>query len=95
MKRVILGAMILLGATFAAHADNDVWNDITGQNRGDHAATRAAEYCAWKVGPTINGVPTSAATKRCMRSQGWTFNHTDLEPWTWRHRHHYWRYSSG
>ena len=23
--------------------------------------------------------------KSCMRSQGWRFDHTRLEPWTWRH----------
>jgi len=94
MKRVLLTTVILLGATYAAHADQDIWNDTTGRDRGDYAATRAAEYCAWKVGPTTNGVPTSAATKRCMASRGWSYERTDLEPWTWRH-HHHWRYRYG
>jgi len=94
MKRVILTTVIFLGATFAAHADHDVWNNLLTQQRGDYAVNLDVEYCAARVGPTVNGMPTSAATRRCMRSRGWALDHTDVEPWTWRH-HHHWHHRYG
>jgi len=94
MKRIMLTAALLLGSTFVAHADHNVWNNLLKQPRGDYEAIQDAQYCEWKVGPDLNGVPTSAATKRCMRARGWAFDHTDLEPWTWHH-HRHWRYRHG
>jgi len=91
MKRIILTTALLLGTTFVAHADHNVWNDLTRQDRSDYVLNQDAEYCQWQVGRDRNGVPTSPAMKRCMRSRGWGFDHTDLEPWTWHH-HHHWRH---
>jgi len=94
MKRLLLTAALLLGTTFVAHADNTVWNDLTGQNRSDYAISQDADYCQWQVGNQYNGVPTSPAMKRCMRSRGYRFDHTDLEPWTWHH-HRHWHHRYG
>ncbi|MBV8839983.1 MAG: hypothetical protein JO000_25900 [Alphaproteobacteria bacterium] len=88
MKRLLLTTAIVLGATLAAHADSNTWNDTTGQNRGDYAVNQDADYCQWQVGRDRNGPwAESPAMKRCMRSRGWAYDHTDYEPWTWRHHH--------
>jgi len=96
MNRIILTAALLLGTTFAAHADNTTWTDLTGQARGDYALHADGEYCNEQVGPDINGTPTPPAYKRCMRGRGWRLAYTTYEPWTWRHHHHgYGRYRYG
>ncbi|MBV8839985.1 MAG: hypothetical protein JO000_25910 [Alphaproteobacteria bacterium] len=87
MKRILLTTVILLGATFAARADNTTWTDLTGQNRGDYALHQDGEYCNYQVGPDLNGHPTPPAYKQCMRSRGWRLAAVTWEPWTWRHNH--------
>ena len=94
MKRILLTTVILLGATFAARADNTTWTDLTGQNRGDYALHQDGEYCHYQVGPDLNGHPTPPAYKQCMRSRGWRLAAVTWEPWTWRH-HHGWHHGYG
>jgi len=84
MTRTILTAALLLGTTFVAHADTNVWTNTTGHGRSDYELRADTRYCRHQTGPDLNGVPTSSAMKRCMRSQGWRFDHTRLEPWSWR-----------
>jgi len=91
MTRLLLTTALFLGATFAAHADHNVWTDMTRQSRSDYQLHADTDYCDWQVGVDRNGVPTSPAYKACMRKRGWRLDHTDLEPWTWRH-HHHWRH---
>jgi len=84
MNRTLLTAALFLGATFAAHADTNVWTDMSRQHRSDYQLHSDTRYCRHMTGPDLNGVPTSRAMKSCMRHQGWRFQRTVLEPWTWR-----------
>jgi hypothetical protein len=80
MHRSLLASIFLLGAIVTAHADNDVYNDITGRGRGNDALQVDGTVCDQKLGPAKNGLPTSAAYKRCMRARGWAFAQTQVEP---------------
>jgi len=91
MYKTILTAALLVGTTFVAHADTNVWTNTAGYSRSDYELHADSRYCRHQTGPDLNGVPTSAAMKRCMRAQGWRFDHTRLEPWTWRHAYGYGR----
>jgi hypothetical protein len=75
MKNVVLtvisGLALLASATVSASADTDVWTASHLRSDGElYAANRA---CDVQFGAPQNGVPTSAAYKRCMASQGWKF----------------------
>ena len=64
MTRTILTAALLLGTTFVAHADTNVWTNTTGHGRSDYELRADTRYCRHQTGPDLNGVPTSAAYKR-------------------------------
>jgi hypothetical protein len=55
MKRAALASILFFGAVFAAHADNDVYNDITGCNRGNDLLQVDTTYCDWRLGSPQNG----------------------------------------
>jgi hypothetical protein len=82
MKRIALAALLLVGGVAAAQADMSHYTNLLKQQRGDHALHDDAEYCDARVGRDLNGVPTSAAYKRCMRSRGWRFDYTHVRK-TW------------
>jgi hypothetical protein len=76
MKRLSLVALLLLGSALNAHADNDIYNDITKRPRGDDALQADTSYCSQTFGAPQNGIPTSRAYKSCMLARGWRFSHT-------------------
>lgn len=82
MKRIILATMLLLASAIAAQADMSHYTNLLRQPRGNDELNADASYCDAKVGRDRNGVPTSAAYKRCMRSRGWRFDYTKVEK-TW------------
>jgi hypothetical protein len=71
MKSMILAVVLLASGAVAAHADTDVWT--ASHPRGDGELYAANQVCNAEFGMPQNGVPTSAAYKRCMASQGWKF----------------------
>ena len=80
MKSIILAAMLLAVGAASAYADTDVWTAIHPRSDGDlYAANRA---CNEQFGMPQNGIPTSAAYKRCMAGQGWKFVNTKHDD-TW------------
>jgi hypothetical protein len=82
MKRLVLIASLLLGGGLAAHADTSHYTNLLKQPRGDDVLHADAQYCSQRIGPDLNGVPVSAAYKRCMRSRGWRYDSTQVEK-TW------------
>jgi hypothetical protein len=82
MNRMTLVAALLLGTTFAAQADMSHYTNLLRQPRDNDALAADARYCDAGVGPDRNGVVTSAAYKRCMRSRGWRFDYTRVRK-TW------------
>jgi hypothetical protein len=82
MKRMVLASALFLAGALGAQADINVWTNITKHPRGDDAARADAALCAQRVGADLNGVPTSAQTKRCMLRHGWRFVRTKREH-TW------------
>ena len=80
MKRAVLAALLVLGSSLAAQADNDVYHDTTGRDRSEDVLHADMSSCSARVGPQRNGVPTSAAYKRCMRGRGWAWEKTQVEP---------------
>jgi hypothetical protein len=82
MKRTILVAMLLLAGACAAQADTNVWRDVTKYDRSVTVTRADAAACERRVGPDLNGVPTSRAMKRCMARRGWRFEYTKRE-YTW------------
>ncbi len=80
MKRIVLIAALLLGAGLSAHADTVTYNNILRQPRNDDQLHEDGYYCDRLVGPDRNGVPTSAAYKRCMLSRGWRYRYIKREP---------------
>jgi hypothetical protein len=82
MKRLVLVAALLLVGGAAAQADISHYTNMLKRPRGSEALHADAEYCGQRVGPDRNGVPTSPAYKRCMRSRGWRFDYTHVRK-TW------------
>ena len=82
MKRMILATVLLLGSAIAAQADMSHYTNLLRQPRDNDALAADARYCDAQVGPDRNGVPVSAAYKRCMRSRGWRFDYTHVRK-TW------------
>src|SRR5690349_5600558 len=80
MKRNILVAALLIATTLGAHADNTVYKNILKQPRNDDALQADGTYCDWQVGRDRNGVPTSAAYKKCMLGRGWRYQYTTRTP---------------
>jgi hypothetical protein len=79
MKRLGLVAMRLLASALSAHADNDVYNNITRHPRGDDALQLDTGACSQMLGVPQNGIPTSKAYKSCMVTRGWRFSHAVRE----------------
>jgi hypothetical protein len=79
MKRLGLTAVLLLGSVLSAHADNDIYNNVLKQPRGDDALHADNAVCDAQLGAPQNGVPTSREYKRCMLGRGWRFSHTVRE----------------
>jgi hypothetical protein len=82
MKRLVLVAALLLGSGLAAQADVTHWTNVLKQPRSHDALLADGDYCDQRVGKDYNGVPTSAAYKRCMRSRGWRYDSMRVEK-TW------------
>jgi hypothetical protein len=82
MKRLVSVAVLLLGAGLTARADMNHYTNMLKQPRDDDALHADTAYCDQRVGLDRNGVPTSAAYKRCMRSRGWRYDYTRVEK-TW------------
>jgi len=82
MKRIALVAALLFAGAAAAQADVTHYTNMLKQPRGDGALHADGEYCDQRVGRDLNGVPTSAAYKRCMRGRGWRYDYTRIEK-TW------------
>jgi hypothetical protein len=76
MKRLALVTLLLLGSVLGAHAENDVYTNITKQKRGDDVLQVDTSYCSQTLGAPQSGVPTSQAYKTCMRTRGWRYSHT-------------------
>lgn len=85
MKRLGLVAMLLLASALSAHADTDVYNNITRHPRGDEALQLDTSTCSQMLGAPQNGIPTSKAYKRCMLARGWRFSHSVRERSTLAH----------
>jgi hypothetical protein len=79
MKRLAMVTALLLGGVLSAHADNDTYNNIAKQQRGDNVLHADTGYCAQRFGAPQNGTPTSRQFKRCMLGRGWKFDHTTIE----------------
>ncbi len=80
MKSTILAALLLAGGAMSAYADTDVWT--ASPPRSDGELYPANRVCNEQYGMPQNGIPTSAAYKRCMTSQGWKFVNTKHDD-TW------------
>ena len=76
MKHTILVAAFVLGGMLSAQADNTVYNNTLKRPRGNAELHADGRICDQRVGNDRNGVPTSAAYKKCMRSLGWRFQYT-------------------
>jgi hypothetical protein len=79
MKRVALVTLLLFGGVLSAHADNDVYNNVLKQRRGDDVLQADTSACSQLVGAPQNGTPTSRAYKSCMLGRGWRFSHSVRE----------------
>jgi hypothetical protein len=79
MKRLSLIAMLLLGGTLNAYADNVIYDNITKHPRGDDVLQADTSYCSQMPGAPQSGTPTSQAYKSCMRGRGWRYSHTVRE----------------
>lgn len=77
-KRAIIAAALLFGSMLAAHADTDIYDDITKQNRSDDLLHVDNAHCDDIYGAPQNGTRTSAQYKRCMLSRGWRFRTTQI-----------------
>ena len=79
MKSLSPIAMLLLGGTLNAHADSDVYDDITKHPRGDDVLQADTDDCSRMLGAPQTGTPTSQSYKNCMRGRGWRYSHTVRE----------------
>src|ERR1700727_2809031 len=80
MKRIMLVTALLLSGAVSAYADTDVWT--AKHPRSDAELYAADNYCNQQFGAPQNGIPTSAAYKRCMATQGWIYQTTKRDD-TW------------
>ena len=79
IKRAALATLLLVGGACVAHADQDVYNNMLKQRRGDAALQVDTAYCSDELGAPQNGTTTSRAYKSCMLSRGWRYSHTVRE----------------
>jgi hypothetical protein len=79
MKRLSLVTLLLLGGVLNAHADNDVYTNISKQRRGDDALQVDTSSCSQALGAPQDGTPTPKAYKSCMLAHGWRYSHTVRE----------------
>jgi hypothetical protein len=82
MKRLGLIAVLLLGSMPNAHADNDVYKNVSKHRRGDDALHVDTDYCSQMLGAPQNGTPTSRQYRSCMLGRGWRYSRTVREPST-------------
>jgi hypothetical protein len=82
MKRIIVAAIMLLGAAIVAKADNDTYIDATRHGRGNDALQADVDSCAQIYGAPANGTPTSRPFKQCMLGHGWRYQFGTLSPRT-------------
>ena len=73
MRRLALVTLLLLGGALNAHADSDVYDNITKQPRGDETLQADTNYCSQTLGAPQNVRPTPAAYKHCMLTRGWRY----------------------
>src|SRR5262249_23246557 len=77
MKRIVLGAGLLLAAATAAHADHDVWTDMLKHHRSDDVLNANGAECRAQTGQSnLNGARMLPSYLSCMRARGWRFSHT-------------------
>jgi hypothetical protein len=76
MKRLVLVAVLLLGAGVSARADNSVYVYTSKTPRSDADLQAAGSYCDGRLGPVMNGEITPARYKQCMLSRGWRYQST-------------------
>jgi hypothetical protein len=79
VRRLALVMLLLSGGVLNAHADNDVYDNVRKQARGDDVLQADTSYCSQMLGAPQNGTPTSKAYKSCMLARGWRYNHTVRE----------------
>jgi hypothetical protein len=77
---MVLIAALLLGTGLSAHADMVTYHNILKAPRNDDQLHQDGYSCDAQVGPGKNGVPTSAAYKRCMLGRGWRYQSIKREP---------------
>lgn len=82
MIRPVLVATLILAGGVAAQADMSHYTNMLKQPRSNDVLHADARACDWQVGRDVNGVPTTPAYKRCMRSHGWRYDYTPVEK-TW------------
>jgi len=87
MKRIILAAALLMAAATAAHADHDIWTDMAKHHRSNDVLNATAAECRAQTGQSnFNGAAMLPAYLRCMRANGWRFDHTAVTS----DYHHHW-----
>jgi hypothetical protein len=74
MKRLLIGAGLVLGTVLTAHADNAIYTSR--RSAGDAELQAAGRACDQQFGAVSNGATTSAPYKRCMAGFGWRYQRT-------------------
>jgi hypothetical protein len=82
MKRIILVMALLAASGVSAYADTSIWTSTSRPAGSDYDRVAANNYCDREIGAQQNGIPTSAAYKRCMAGRGWKFVKTQRDD-TW------------
>jgi hypothetical protein len=83
MKRIILGAALLIATGAAAQADVDHFTNLLKPYRGNDVLNVDAQACRDRTGQlNFNGSPMLPAYLRCMRTRGWRFDYTHVRR-TW------------
>src|SRR6202035_1293406 len=80
MTRMVLIAALLLGAALSAHADMVTYHNILKAPRNDDQLHQDGYSCDAQVGADRNGVPTSAAYRKCMLGRGGRYQSVKREP---------------
>jgi hypothetical protein len=81
MKRLVVAAILLMGAAVGAQADSEYANTRK-QWRGDDALQADAQYRDQRFGVVLDGAVTPAAYKKCMLGRGWRYRRA-TRPQTW------------
>ena len=80
LRRLSLVALLLVGSVAAAHADEDIYTNMSKHKRGEDALHVDTAFCDAQFGAPQNGTQTSRQYKNCMRARGWRFARTIHEP---------------